>query len=122
MANEKWVLVTGGSGFLGGHCILLLLQRGYRVKTTVRSSSKQDKVRETLRQNGIRKPEEVVFIEADLDDDRNWNEAVKDCEYVLHVASPLYLEHVDSEEVTVRPAVNGTLRVLKAARDAGVKG
>jgi nucleoside-diphosphate-sugar epimerase len=119
--KEKLVLVTGGTGFVAGHCILQLLQNGYKVRTTVRALSKKDKVKEVLKNGGIASFEKIDFIEADLGNDKNWGEAVNGCAYVLHVASPIFLRLPKHEDEMIVPAVNGTLRVLKAARDAGVK-
>jgi len=124
MANSMkndYVLVTGGSGFVASHCIVQLLQKGYQVKTTVRSLSKKQEIIAMLITGGITSFERVQFIEADLNSDNNWNEAVKDCRYVLHVASPIGLSVPDTAEEMIRPAVDGTLRVLKAARDGGVQ-
>ena len=119
--NKQMVLVTGGSGFVAGHCILQLLQKGYHVKTTIRSISKKDKVLDALKNNGVTNLEDITFIEADLTNDKNWDEAAMDCTYVLHVASPIFLRLPKDENEMIRPAVDGTLRVLKAARNAGVK-
>jgi nucleoside-diphosphate-sugar epimerase len=119
--KEKMVLVTGGTGFVASHCILQLLQNGYKVKATIRSISKKDKVITMLENGGITSFENISFIEADLMDDKNWADAVKGCEYVLHVASPIFLRLPKHEDEMIRPAVEGTLRVLRAARDAGVK-
>jgi len=115
------VLVTGGTGFVGSHCILQLLQQGYAVKTTIRSPDKKDKVLDMLRTGGVTDYQHIQFIIADLTDDNNWSAAVADCAYVLHVASPIYLRVPKDPDEMIRPAVDGTLRVLKAARDAGVK-
>lgn len=119
--TEKWVLVTGGTGFVGIHCILQLLQKGYNVKTTLRSMNRRNEVIEMLKNGGITTFENLEFIEADLTKDNNWDKAVKDCEYVLHIASPILLTLPKDENEMIRPAVDGTLRVLKAARNAGVK-
>lgn len=119
--REKPVLVTGGTGFVAGHCILLLLQHGYKVRTTIRSLDKKDKVMQMLKTGGIISLEDIDFIQADLNDDKNWAEAVKGCEYVMHVASPIFLRLPKHEDEMIIPAVNGTLRILKAAREAGVK-
>jgi dihydroflavonol-4-reductase len=115
------VLVTGGTGFVGGHCLLQLLQAGYRVRTTVRSLARREEVLALLREGGIDPGERLTFVETDLGQDRNWSEAVAGCTFVLHVASPISLAGGQNEENTIRPAVDGTLRVLRAARDAGVK-
>ena len=121
-AVKKQVLVTGGTGFVGVHCILQLLQQGYRVKTTLRSLNSKDEVTDMLTVGGITAFDHLSFIAADLTKDDNWDEAVKDCDYVLHVASPITLAAPKDENDMIRPAVEGTLRVLKAARNAGVKG
>jgi nucleoside-diphosphate-sugar epimerase len=115
------VLVTGGTGFVASHCILQLLQQGYAVKTTIRSPDKKDKVLDMLRTGGITDFQHIQFIIADLTEDKNWSVAVADCTFVLHVASPIYLRVPKDPEEMIRPAVDGTLRVLKAARDGGVK-
>jgi nucleoside-diphosphate-sugar epimerase len=119
--TNQTVLVTGGSGFVGAHCILQLMENGYRVRTTVRSLSKKNEVIEMLKNGNAKAPEELSFIEADLSSDTNWDEAVKDCEYVLHVASPIALGTPKDENEMIVPAVEGTLRVLRASRNAGVK-
>ncbi len=124
MENSKkdtWVLVTGGTGFVGVHAILQLLQKGYKVKTTLRSLSRKDEIISMLENGGITAIENLRFIEADLTKDDHWDEAVKDCTYVLHIASPIFLALPKDENEMIRPAVDGTLRVLKAARDAAIK-
>ena len=121
MENKETVLVTGGTGFVGVHCILQLLQKGYNVKTTLRSLKRKDEVIEMLKTGGITSFDNLAFIETDLTKDDNWDEAVKDCDYVLHVASPIFLSLPKDENEMIRPAVDGALRVLKAARNAGVK-
>jgi nucleoside-diphosphate-sugar epimerase len=121
MKNKDTVLVTGGTGFVGVHCILQLLQKGYNVKTTLRSLKRKDEVIEMLKTGGITSFNNLAFIETDLTKDDNWDEAVKDCDYVLHVASPIFLSLPKDENEMIRPAVDGALRVLKAARNAGVK-
>jgi dihydroflavonol-4-reductase len=121
MANEQ-VLVTGGSGFIGAHCILQLLEAGYRVRTTVRSLKREPDVRAMLKQGGIANPgDRLSFIAADLEKDAGWPEAVAGCTYVLHVASPLPPNTPKHEDELIIPARGGALRVVRASRDAGVK-
>ncbi|WP_308004774.1 aldehyde reductase [uncultured Chryseobacterium sp.] len=122
MENTKTtVLVTGGTGFLGIHTVLQLLQHGYEVKTTLRSLSKKDTIIKALEEGGITDFSQLSFVEADLTSDNNWDEAVKDCDYVLHVASPFPAQDPRDENELIIPARDGALRVLKASRDAGVK-
>jgi len=119
--KNTWVLVTGGTGFVGVHAIVQLLQKGYKVKTTLRSLARKDEVIDMLKNGGITSFDDITFIAADLTKDDNWDEAVKDCTYVLHIASPIFLALPKDDDEMIRPAVDGTLRVLKAARDASVR-
>ena len=120
MAGEL-VLVTGGSGFIGAHCILQLLQAGYQVRTTVRSLAREADVRAMLRTGGVDAGDRLSFVAADLTTDAGWPEAVAGCAYVLHVASPFPQALPKHEDDLIVPAREGALRVLRAARDAGVK-
>jgi nucleoside-diphosphate-sugar epimerase len=113
--NDQLVLVTGGSGFIGAHCIKRLHEDGYRVRTTVRSLAREPEVRELVGDG----PLEVVA--ADLTADEGWAEAVAGCSYVLHVASPFPLAQPKHEDDLIVPARDGALRVLRAAHAAGVK-
>lgn len=119
--SGELVLVTGGSGFVGAHCILQLLATGYRVRTTVRSLKREADVRAMLREGGAEPGEALSFVVADLTSDVGWTEAVADCNYVLHVASPFPSSEPKDENELIIPAREGALRVLKAARDAGVR-
>jgi dihydroflavonol-4-reductase len=115
------VLVTGGSGFVGVHCLAQLLHQGYTVKTTLRNMDRKQEVLDMLKVAGIKSNDNISFYRCDLMDDSNWREATQGCTYVLHVASPISLAVPKDEDETIRPAVEGTLRVLRIARDAGVK-
>lgn len=119
MIPDKLVLITGVSGFIAKHCAVELLRAGYRVRGTVRSLGKSEKVRATLAKHcDVSKLE---FVEADLLSDAGWSEAAKGVWGVLHVASPFIIEEPKDENVLIRPAVDGTMRVLKAAIAAGAK-
>ena len=115
------VLVTGGSGFIGSHCILQLLDAGYSVRTTVRNLSREGDVRTMLKAGGADAGDRLSFFAADLEKDAGWAEAVAGCEFVLHVASPFPLKVPKDENDLIVPAREGALRVLRAARDAGVR-
>ena len=116
------VLVTGGSGFIGSHCLIQLLEAGHEVRTTVRKLSREADVREMLARGGVSETgDRLAFFAADLESDAGWSEAVAGCDYVLHVASPFPAEAPKDENALIAPARDGALRVLRAARDAGVK-
>src|SRR5260221_1641373 len=120
MSGES-VLVTGGSGFIGAYCILQLLNAGYRVRTTVRSLAREGDVRAMLEVGGAVPGEALSFAAADLTSDAGWPAAVAGCAFVLHVASPFAAGAPKHEDELTVPARDGALRVLRAARDAGVK-
>jgi nucleoside-diphosphate-sugar epimerase len=115
------VLVTGGSGFIGSHCILQLLAAGHHVRTTVRHLKRESDVRAMLKVGGADPGNRLTFAAADLEHDAGWPEATTGCDYVLHVASPFPPSIPKHENELIIPAREGALRVLRAARDAGVK-
>jgi dihydroflavonol-4-reductase len=115
------VLVTGGSGFIASYCIVQLLAGGHRVRTTVRSLTREADVRPMLKQAGAEPGDRLSFFAAELEQDAGWRQAVDGCAYVLHIASPLSQHAPKNEDEMIVPARDGTLRVLRAARDAGVK-
>jgi len=115
------VLVTGGSGFIGGHCLLQLLAAGHTVRTTLRSLTRSGEVHDMLQRGGASANPPLSFVAADLRDDAGWTQAVRGCDYVLHVASPFPGSVPRHADELIVPAREGTLRVLRAARDAGVQ-
>ncbi|MDO4919845.1 NAD-dependent epimerase/dehydratase family protein [Kocuria sp.] len=114
------VLVTGGTGFIAGHCILQLLRTGRPVRTTVRSEASAQRARAVLAAAGAENLEMLEFATADLTADTGWPEAVRGVAGVLHVASPVKPGRVKDEDELVVPAREGALRVLRAAAAAGV--
>lgn len=114
------VLVTGGTGFVASWCIVELLQRGFAVRTTVRSLSKEQAVRAAI-STAIDPGDRLTFFAADLTSDVGWDAAVAGCDYVLHVASPLGWDNPKDPDALIVPAREGALRVLRAATQAAVK-
>lgn len=123
VSNRKLgkVLVTGGSGFLAGHIIIQLLTLGYEVRTTVRNKERELQLRKIFETLESKNKHSFSCVVADLDRDEGWSEAVADCEWVLHVASPFPAGRPKHENDLIISAREGTLRVLRAARDKGVK-
>ncbi len=119
--TQQRVLVTGGSGFIAGHLILQLLERNYLVRATIRSLPRENTVRQILADTGMVNPDALSFVAADLTGDAGWREAMTGVDTVMHVASPVLPGHVENENDVIIPAREGTLRVLRAARDAGVR-
>ena len=116
----KRVLVTGISGYIGQHCAVELLKEGYYVKGSLRDLERKDEVI-----NGIKKEidpgENLEFVKLNLLSDEGWDDAVEGCESVLHVASPWFVREPINEDEYIKPAREGTLRVLKSAQKAKVK-
>ena len=119
MSGDR-VLVTGGSGFVAAHCIVQLLQAGYRVRTTVRSPTREAEVRAMVQRGGA-DPGALEFARANLLEDAGWTEAMAGCAYVQHVASPFPLRVPKDENELIVPAREGALRALRFARAAGVR-
>ncbi len=115
--SDNLILITGISGFIAKHCAVEMLRAGYRVRGTVRSLAKGDAVRATLAKHcDVSKLE---FVEADLLSDKGWDEAARGVYGVLHLASPFIIGAPKDPQELIRPAVEGTMRVLKAAIAAG---
>jgi nucleoside-diphosphate-sugar epimerase len=113
------VLITGISGFIARHCAVEMLNAGYGVRGTVRSLSRGEEVRASLAKHAD--ASRLGFAQADLESDAGWPEAVAGCAHVLHVASPFPAKQPSDEQELIRPAVQGTLRVLEAAVAGGAE-
>jgi dihydroflavonol-4-reductase len=115
------VLVSGGTGFLGGWCVAALIEQGYDVRTTVRDLAREGAVRDTLAAAGVDADSRLTVLAADLTADDGWADAVAGCRYVMHVASPFPPEQPKDPDELIVPARDGALRVLRAALEAGVE-
>jgi nucleoside-diphosphate-sugar epimerase len=118
--SDRTILVTGASGFIAMHCILQLLQKGFRVRGTLRSPSRETALRATFAKH-VDADDRLSFFTANLTDDEGWREAIEGCDAVLHVASPLPRTPPKHEDDLIVPAREGVLRVLGFASELGVR-
>jgi dihydroflavonol-4-reductase len=118
--EKKKVLITGISGYIGEHCAIELLKNGYSVKGSVRNLKKIDEVTNGLNKQ-IQTDNYLEFCQLDLLVDNGWEEAMQDCDFVLHVASPYITYQPKDENELIKPAVEGTERVLKFAKQSAIK-
>ncbi|KAL2784195.1 hypothetical protein BJX66DRAFT_348520 [Aspergillus keveii] len=121
MSSPPLVLVTGGTGFLALWVITHLFCQGYRVRTAVRSLSKVPHIKNCLREAGLTADQiaSLEIVQADLLANTGWAAAVADATYIQHIASPFPAQAPKNDEELIKPAREGTLRVLRAARDSG---
>ena len=117
---NKKVLLTGISGYIGNHCAVELLKNGYSVRGSVRSLSKSKQVTDAIKKE-VDPRDNLEFCELDLLSDDGWDDAIKGCEFLMHVASPFINIEPKDENEYIRPAVDGTIRALNAAKSAGIK-
>ena len=118
------VLVTGASGFIAKHIVLELLNAGYRVVGSLRTEPRRDEVRDAVRPHlasAADLDQRLRFVTLDLSKDAGWLEAMSGVDVLMHTASPLPMAQPRDENELVRPAVDGTLRALKAADAAGIR-
>ena len=118
--SRETVLLTGASGFIGLHCTRLLLQSGFKVRGTIRNQEKKNLVRNLMAANDC-DADNLELTQLDLTSDFGWDVAMQGCDYVMHVASPFWIANPKNESDMLTPAVEGTLRVLRAAQKAQVK-
>jgi nucleoside-diphosphate-sugar epimerase len=121
--SSDLVLVTGASGYVAGHCILRLLDGGYRVRGTLRSLKRVAEVRQwlTKARGGVDPGDSLSFVEAELTDVKCWDSAMEGVRYVLHVASPIPSSIPKHPDDLIVPAREGTLNVMRAASRASVQ-
>jgi nucleoside-diphosphate-sugar epimerase len=120
MNGDQTVLVTGGSGFLGGWCVVEALRRGYRVRATLRDLAREDEVRANVA-GETEAGDRLELVQTDLMGDEGWGDAAAGCEFVLHVASPFPEAQPKNPDELIVPARDGALRVLEAGLDAGAQ-
>jgi hypothetical protein len=118
LLKHALVLVTGGTGFIGSWCVLTLLDAGHTVRTTARDLRREPAPRSWLHAVAPFDDDRPTVVRADLEHPDGWDDAVTDCDYVLHLASPTLRRNPANDDELVVPAREG---VLQALRDAGVR-
>ena len=113
------VLITGASGYIALHCIVEALKSGYSVKGSLRNMDREGEVRQAIKKETDDSNLEICKL--NLLDDEGWNDATRDCDYLLHTASPFITYEPKDENELIKPAKEGTLRALRAANKAGIK-
>ena len=113
------VLVTGASGYIALHCISKLLKVGYAVKGSLRDMSREIEVRDSVTKDVA--SYQLEFCELDLMNDEGWEKHTEDCDYILHLASPFFLQVPKNENELISPAELGTIRAMKAAKKNNLK-
>ena len=116
----KKVLLTGISGYIGLHCAKQLIESGYSVTGSIRSRTKEAEVLRSLSGAGV-ETSNLSFVELDLMEDDGWDDAMNGCDYLMHTASPFPIANPKYENEVIEPAVNGTLRALRAAKNNSIK-
>ncbi|MEJ8570212.1 aldehyde reductase [Microbaculum marinum] len=123
MQHRGTVFLTGASGFIARHVALRLLEEGYRVRGSVRTLEQGSEVIAAIRphlSDAADIDARLTFVQLDLLRDDGWDGAATGCDALIHTASPFPFRRPDHEDDVIRPAVDGTLRALQAARRAGI--
>ncbi|GMY28384.1 bifunctional dihydroflavonol 4-reductase/flavanone 4-reductase-like [Fagus crenata] len=117
MGSEgETVCVTGASGFIGSWLVMRLLERGYTVRATVRDPENLKKVKHLIELP--KASTHLTLWKADLSDEGSFDEAIKGCSGVFHVATPMDFESKDPENEVIKPTINGVLSIMKACVEA----
>jgi dihydroflavonol-4-reductase len=118
------VLLTGAGGYIGKHVALQLLNKGYDVRASVRDLKRSQEIKDAITPHlasGVDLEKSLTFVLLDLNKDSGWDEALAGVDVLMHTASPFPIASPKNEDEIIRPAVDGTLRALRAAKAAGVK-
>ena len=115
----KDILVTGATSYIGKHCIAVLIEKGYKVRTTIRDIKKADQVKSDLKKY-LEKEIDLEFHEADLLKEDGWFDAIKGCDAIIHVAGPFPMSYEGGEKELTGPHEEGAMRVFRLAKDHGV--
>ena len=116
----KNILVTGGTSYIGKHCIAELLKKEYNVRTTIRDINKAESVTIDINRY-LKKDANIEFFETDLLKEKGWNKAIEGCDAIMHVAGPYPLNFDGPEEDQIKPHEEGTIRILKLAKLNGIE-
>jgi dihydroflavonol-4-reductase len=119
--DSKLILVTGASGFVGKWTVIKLLQRGYRVRGTIRSEAKGDQVMKATALNAGEAMRNLHLVQADILDDTGWEDAMDGVDAVMHVATAIREDEPRDSSLVIRPAIEGTERVLRFTHRAGIE-
>lgn len=119
-SNNKNVLVTGITGFIGSHIAINLLNAGYSVRGTMRNLARKESIFNILSDNAIN-TDKLEFFKGELTEPDDWDKAMEGMDYVMHVASPLPFDLKKNADDLIIPAREGTLNVLNAAQNHKIK-
>ena len=111
--DQKKVFVTGGTGFLASHVLKLLLDKGYYVITSTRSL--ENPIIKELQKLSLKAKNNLKIVKGELQDPECWKENLKGCDYLFHLASPVFVKPPEDENLVLKPAIEGTKNVLEAA-------
>ena len=118
--NNSTILITGADGFIGSHLTEALVMQGYKVKAFVMYNSFNswgwlDHIEPTIKKN-------IEIFSGDIRDSYGVREAMRGCDYVMHLAALIAIPYsYHSPETYIDTNVKGTLNILQAARDFGIK-